>query len=486
MADDSISFKENVKKDAEKFRKEKIGEVIRDEIIDHIDIIEKWITEGDKQIPAYNIPSIISLSKFSPKPYANELMKFHFFKYDTNGRFWVWDKNTGLWQEDAKEFIGQQLRKYLFEEANLKSHYVQEVTNHIKEVSYSTELPEDTDKNLIAFSNCLADINTGEIIPFSHNYFITSKLNIPLNPKYKDCPKIRKFFEDVLDKKRISILFDLISYSMYRGYPYEKLFILHGGGRNGKSTFLNLLTYILGTKNISAETPQDLASGDFSRGHLWNKMANISAELPYGTLDNTNTIKSLCGNDPIRCNRKFKEPFNFWNFAKLIFSGNELPTVNDKTVAWGERLYIIQFLRTITREEKIPNFYETLLTEEELSGLAWQCFQKLRMIKERGWVFEIDPDGDDQLKLYDELSNPLKKFLEEQTVESADGHIFKYEFKESFINWCKTNSKRIWSDREIGMYLKNEYEEKKVAVPLSDKRYMAWTGLEWKAGRVSK
>ena len=424
---------------------------------------------------------VVLMSKFTPKPFADEILKEHSFKYDNLKRFWIYDQQSGLWLEDAENFIKNLLRKNLFGETQLKQNYTNEVVKHIQDISWTREIPEDLDKNLIAFNNCLVNIDTKEIIPFSNKYFITSKVYIDLNENIKECPKIDKFFENLIGKENKSILYDLMAYCFYRQYPYQKMFIFHGAGENGKTSYLDLLTHVLGQQNISSETPQELTQpGGFSKGNLWKKFANVSSELPYTALADTNTIKGLCGGDIVKCNRKFKEPFQFKNFAKLVFAGNELPATNDKTYAFARRLYIIKFGTKI--KNPIKNFVDTLLTKEELDGLGWKCFEYLIKQKERGWCFEIDVNVEEMLKLYEELSNPLSKFLKENVVEDSEGFIFKYEFRDVYKEWCKDKGFRIWSDTELSKILKHDYNEgKRVAWKEGEqKRYNAWLGISFK------
>lgn len=475
--------KEDIKIKSKIMREQKKRNVEKDLEKDDVGIIRQWNKKEEKYIPKYEKPLIELASKFSPKPYAEEMLKHHFFKYDNFRRFWIYDKDGGLWLEDAEEFIKSHLRKYLFGETNQKEHYAKEVVNYIKSISWTREIPEDFNKNIIAFKNCLANIDNGKIIEFDETSFITSKVNIEVDLQYKDCPKIDNFFEELVGKKNKSILYDLIAYCFYRGYPYQKMFILHGSGENGKTTYLDLLTYILGEQNISSETPQELNSKDFSKGNLWKKFANISSELPYTALSDTNTIKGLCGGDLIKCNRKYETPFQFRNNAKLIFAGNELPATNDKTYAFARRLYIIRFDKKIKNPKR--NFINTLLTKEELSGLAWKCFQKLRLIKERNWEFEIDVDAEEMLKLYEELSNPLSKFLEEEIIEDGSSFIFKYIFKDQFESWCKNKGFRIWSDNELGRAMKERFSDSKRSIWLENiqKRYNAWEGIRLKKGK---
>jgi P4 family phage/plasmid primase-like protien len=422
---------------------------------------------------------IILMGKFTPKPFADKILSQYHFKFDRFKRFWMYDDGSGLWEEDGDMFIAKLLRNNLFGDEQQKNNYVSEVVGYIRDMSWTRQIPETLNQNLVAFNNCIADLATGEIKQFSPSFFINSKVMINLDEKIKECPKIDAFFTELLGDKK-SILYDMIAYCFYRGYPYQKMFILHGGGENGKTTYLDLVTYILGEQNIASETPQELATKDFSKGLLWRKFANISSELPYTSLTNTNTIKGLCGGDLIKCNRKFKEPFQFKNSAKLIFAGNELPVVTDKTHAWARRLYIIQFEKKISKP--IRDFLKGIISPEELSGLAWVCFNRLMEMKARGWQFEIDVDAEKMMELYEDLSNPLMKFIKENLEESPEGYVFKYEFKATFEGWCKSKGFRIWNETELGKFMKAIYPDGRKVVWVGDesRQYFAWLGIKWK------
>jgi putative DNA primase/helicase len=57
---------------------------------------------------------------------------------------------------------------------------------------------------------------------------------------------------------------------------------------------------------------------------LYQKLANIDADVSGDILiNNTGKIKKLTGNDESAAEFKYKQPFKFRNYAKLIFSCNE-------------------------------------------------------------------------------------------------------------------------------------------------------------------
>ncbi len=95
----------------------------------------------------------------------------------------------------------------------------------------------------------------------------------------------------------------------------ETLIIAYGDGRNGKSTFWNVLARVLGSYSgkISADA---LTVG--CRRNVKPEMAEakgkrllIASELEEGMRLNTSIVKQLCSTDPIEAEKKYKDPFHF-------------------------------------------------------------------------------------------------------------------------------------------------------------------------------
>ena len=61
---------------------------------------------------------------------------------------------------------------------------------------------------------------------------------------------------------------------------------------------------------------------------------NTFADLKSIKLSETGNFKMLVSGDSITAERKFEQPFTFRNYAKLIFSANEIPASDDKTDAF--------------------------------------------------------------------------------------------------------------------------------------------------------
>lgn len=162
------------------------------------------------------------------------------------------------------------------------------------------------------------------------------------------------------DKNIRTLLEELIGYCLINDCRFQKAFILLGGGSNGKSVFLKMLTEFLGDDNISSIPLEDL-NGKFETAEIADKLANIADDISSEFLEDSSTFKKLVTGDKITAQRKYGQPFQFNNSAKLLFSANVLPPLSDKSFGLYRRLIIIPFLQSF--KEGDPNYDPNLLTK---------------------------------------------------------------------------------------------------------------------------
>ncbi len=164
-----------------------------------------------------------------------------------------------------------------------------------------------------------------------------------------------------------------------------------GKGSNGKSTFLRIIDHLLGSKNISHISLQDLAGDRFASAGLYGKLANTFADLKSDKLVSTGNFKMLVSGDYIRAQKKFQNPFEFQNYAKLIFSANEIPQSEDRTYAYFRRWIILFFEKVYEGDDNDTELVYKLTTPEELSGLLNLALIALRqLIKDNQFVHADD------------------------------------------------------------------------------------------------
>ena len=155
-----------------------------------------------------------------------------------------------------------------------------------------------------------------------------------------------KFLNEIMSMSDVEIVLDFLAYCLWRDYTFNVWMLFNGAGQNGKTTLLNLIEGFLGSKNVSGESLERLLTERFAPANLYQKIVNVDADLSGDILSrHTGKLKKLTGNDEFPAEFKYKTPFKFRNYAKLIFSCNTIPEITDTTDAMFRRLIIINFTK---------------------------------------------------------------------------------------------------------------------------------------------
>jgi putative DNA primase/helicase len=179
-------------------------------------------------------------------------------------------------------------------------------------------------------------------------------------------------------------LVELVGYTtiVFR-YPLNKAFMLLGQGSNGKSTFLRMLRDILGKHNVASVPLQAFTNLDYR--FLWTrlvgKLVNIFADLPKVALSYTGVFKVLTGEDCLDFDRKGREPIGcYTNYAKMVFSANELPETKDLTHAFFRRWVLVEFPNVFPED---PGWYDKNITQELRDTALTIGLEAMREVLER-------------------------------------------------------------------------------------------------------
>ena len=155
----------------------------------------------------------------------------------------------------------------------------------------------------------------------------------------------------------------------------EALMIAYGDGRNGKSTFWNVIYKVLGSYsgNLSADalTVNCKRNVKPEMAELKGKRMILAAELQEGMRLNTSVVKQLCSTDPIFAEKKFKAPFHFEPSHTLVLYTNHLPKVGASDDGTWRRLIVIPFHAKIQGNTDIKNYAQYLVDHAGGAVLSW-------------------------------------------------------------------------------------------------------------------
>lgn len=197
----------------------------------------------------------------------------------------------------------------------------------------------------------------------------------------------------------------------------EALIIAYGDGRNGKSTFWNVISHVLGlySGNISADT---LTVG--CRRNIKPEMAEvkgkrllIAAEMQEGARLNDSTVKQLCSTDDIFAEKKYKDPFSFKPCHTLVLYTNHLPRVSATDDGIWRRLIVIPFNAKITGKSDIKNYGEYLYDNAGGSILAW-VIEGARKVIEMNYSIPAPACVQDAINEYRSQNDWFSHFLEDK------------------------------------------------------------------------
>jgi len=426
--------------------------------------------------------SLVVVDKFYPRPFTNEIMSEHSFWYEGgNNDFYYFDKVAGVWRDNAEDFIRNYFRTATdtIQDMQKRTYILNEIVNDVRDCSWKGQRLPEPKTSLIPFLNGVFDLDTGEFRNFREDDYFTWTLPHRYNPDAQ-CPFLYELINSLLPEEQVISLWELMGYCLWRSYPNSKLFFLFGRGSNGKTTFARILETMLGSDNVSHASLKDLQENRFAKAQLYRKLANIAGELEYAELKNTSVLKQLCGGDNIDIERKYKDPFKYRNYAKLIFLTNEINKTRDTTEAFYRRVFLLEFPKKFQNNPELD--YRLLtLPEEEYEGLLLVVLDQLQKLLRRGFHFTFELDDEEAKEAYNRLSSPLNQFIEENCVVTYDREdfIFKFEFLQRFKDWLAEKGRTVYTDARLKQELR-ELGIDEGQRQSGDKKWWCWLGIKWK------
>jgi len=369
---------------------------------------------------------------FNPIRLAKDLLDNFFFKTDKKSLvIYVFSIERGIYEPLGEILIEQILAEKL--KLEYKQHFLTDIKGYIRASTY-TDLHETPDK--LALENGILNVLTGEIEQPNPGDFIITRLPVTYD-KSAQCPNIIKFLMEIFDTDQRLVVQEFLGYCLYKAMPFHKTILLIGEGRNGKSTFLNLLTAFLGCENTAHVTFQDLCINRFAAAELFGKLANIRADLTKTTVASVGRWKELTGNDSIMAEFKHKKPFNFQSYAKQIYSCNEAPEIKEDTLAVFSRWIILACNNVFLGKKCDPKILEKLTTPNELGGLLNYALEGLKRLLDNG-QFSVNEDIEHLRSTMIRKMNSAKAFIEEQLTYENDIKAFikESELYSKFILFC--------------------------------------------------
>lgn len=197
----------------------------------------------------------------------------------------------------------------------------------------------------------------------------------------------------------------------------EQLAIATGQGGNGKSTFFNAQRYVFGdyAGSLSSDvlTTNNRANKKPEIAELRGKRLIVAAELEEGQRLDTAMVKKLCSTDPIKGEKKFKDPFDFLPAHTTILFTNHLPKVGTLDNGSWDRLIVLPFkARFRGAKGEILNYGQYLFEHAGGAILQWMIDGARRVIAQ-GFFIDKPECVKEATREYREDNDWLDAFIKE-------------------------------------------------------------------------
>ena len=401
-----------------------------------VDMFFKNVERANTELPADWLKSLCKDCKTAPldKAIADEITSKHrllynekisFFEY--NGRYWTMRTDT-----EINAYITAALGPYA------TGPKIASILKVIKAATVTNKVFNTAP--VINFINGALEIEP-EITFREHREsdYCTYCLDYPYD-KSAHSREWETFLATVTDHddKKMCLLQELSGYVLFPDNRLQKCAVLIGSGANGKSVFLNVLTRVFGSCNVSNVEMSSL-SQDFQVIQLMNSMLNISAETRTNVAGAESKFKQITAGDEISACYKGKDYITFRPRAKMFLACNEYVKSSDTTDGWTRRFCFVDFPvkfveNPVEENEKLidRNVEERLTSQAQLSAIFNWVLQGYVMLKACGYFTEPD----DQLRIteeFKELSNPLIEFVKELILTHRVSNENLYE---NYKDWC--------------------------------------------------
>ena len=382
--------------------------------------------------------------------YSAERRKWVFW----NGKFWQWD-TTGRIIDLAEDVLksiyaeAAQAKEKDLRTALAKHATKTESRRQIEAMlALAQSRPEirtelklfDRDPYLFNAANSTIDLRTGEGRDFRREDYLT-RISPTIYDPAAQCPRFTAFL-GVVTLQRVDLaqfVQRAAGYSMTGNTKEQCIFIPHGSGGNGKSTLMVTLAGVWGadyTQQIKAEILCQSRydnSAEYHLAELYGMRIALACETERRRTLASALIKQWTGGEPIVGRRPYEMPIRFTPTAKLWFSTNHLPKIDDTTESIWRRIYPIPFDAIFKGDNRQEGYEEKLLPEASgilnwmIEGcLAWQR-QKLNPPKTvRGMAQQYRAEED-----------LIGNFIQDEcVVDHEESESFK-DLYAAYATWCK-------------------------------------------------
>jgi putative DNA primase/helicase len=402
------------------------------------------------------------------------------FWYDS--RKWCYD-NEGVRErmaDRAIEAMKAEAKHYLQEDEESGGDMAKAFEKHIKSSrSYKARtsmlnmvqhhvpvLPAQLDryKMVLNTPSGVLNLKNGELKEHKPEYYLTKITPVEFSEN-ADCPKWLAFLDEIFggDKDLIHYIQKAVGYSLTGSTAEQCAFFLYGTGKNGKSTFLDVIRDVFGdyAANIQPETIMvksnsgSAINSDIAR--LKGARLVTSVEPNEGVRINEGLLKQLTGDDTVTARKLYSEEFEFKPEFKLWMATNHKPIIRGTDIGIWRRIHMIPFTVQIPEDKVDRNLKHKL--KAEMTGIFKWCVDGCLMWQAEG--LKMPKAVLDSVREYRREMDVISAFIEDKCELS--GSVQSSVLYAAYSSWAEENNEYRMSATKFGLEIAKRFEKIKTS-----------------------
>lgn len=373
-----------------------------------------------------------------------EYVDFILFDLEENTRVAMYQPHEGVYTRNTT--LMKRVISWL--EPKLNSNKADEVIYHL---ANNAEVREPTiSRYLIPVKNGIFNLETKQLEPFSPEYVFTTKISTP----YVESPfhpvidgwDIESWLGSIAcgDEEIVNLLWQVINDSLNGNYSRKKAIFLVGDGNNGKGTFQELITNLIGIKNIATLKVNEFEER-FRLSVIEGKTAIIGDDVPANVyIDDSSNFNSVATGDVVSVEFKNKQPYNTAFRCSVIQSTNGMPKFRNKTQGTIRRVLIVPFNADFNGTKENFKIKDEYIKEEKV--LQYVLYKAINMDFER---FDIPEASKQELEIFKQDNDPVLDFKYSVFDEWKIPEVPKYLVYDFYKQFCNENGFKPLSNRQF-------------------------------------
>lgn len=417
------------------------------------------------------LPLYFADDKFLHAKHAEDIINQLHCVYDGQT---LWRYHDGYFHNDGEAYyrvIGQQLL-----EESSKRIYISESLYYAQNKVRLLHNQMNPPIAYINLKNGMLNPLTGDIVPHSPEYLSTVQLPIEFDSKAND-PIIHNFVTSVLPEDSHDAFYEMVGYMLTNNLHLEKAFMFLGGGSNGKSVAIDMITALFGRRNVANVSLQDLGHR-FRAGGIEGKLLNAFSDLPQRPIEDTGNFKAIVSQESITIEHKNKDPKVIKPTVKLLFSANHMVVTPDMTEGYFRRWLLFEFNNKFTDENKDINLIHKLTTPAALATLLNKAIEGIQRLHTNKRFSEGDSLRS-SINKYKMNCDTVRQFVNENCELKEDHFIPSKDLYMQYRSFCEEwGIKNVLGKKNFNQRLMDSFAVELKKKKIKHETIQCWSGIK--------